>query len=85
MENPLANLPLDQVVRLLSDAGLNLIVWDVDTKQLKTVESVCVNGQSVQLNVEEWGDHHIECPCQNCARERVKAKRSARRASQKKG
>ena len=33
----------------------SIVVWDVDHKTLKPVESVCVNGLSMQFNVEKWG------------------------------
>ncbi len=34
----------------------NLMVFDRDTKTLKNVREVCINGESIQLNVEEWED-----------------------------
>lgn len=35
------------------EAGL--VVWDADSKTLKSVESTCINGHAIQLNVETWG------------------------------
>lgn len=40
-------------VQRLVERGL-LMVWDADSKKFKQVESVCMNGLAIQLNVEVW-------------------------------
>lgn len=34
----------------------NLIAWDVDTKRLVSVKSICVNGNGIQLNLEKHNE-----------------------------
>ena len=45
---------LEEAMKLLRE--LNLIVFDPDTRTLKSVTGVCQNGKAIQLTTEVWND-----------------------------
>ena len=48
---------VNEIYEILEKYDLNgICIWDVATKSLKEVESMCINGSALQMNVENWSE-----------------------------
>lgn len=46
---------VNDLYELLEKHGLNsIIIWDKDSKKLKEIDSVSINGNAMQINSESW-------------------------------
>ena len=47
-------IKLKDLIKFTKNKSRALFVYDPDSKTFKAVESICFNGKTLQLNVEQW-------------------------------